>query len=128
MCFIFGLASLRAADAPGPLAPVLQSLVEKRIAPGVVVLVADKEKVLDLEVVGYASLEKKTPMRTDCLFWIASMTKTFASAALMMMVDEGKVNVIDAVEKYLPEFREQWLVAAWDGEHVGTVPRQELKC
>ncbi|MCX6911188.1 MAG: serine hydrolase [Verrucomicrobia bacterium] len=109
VCFLFGLASLHAADAPGPLAPVLQSLVDKRIAPGVVVLVADKEKVLDLEAVGYASLDAKTPMRTDCLFWIASMTKTFTAAALMMMVDEDKVNVSDPVEKYLPEFKGQMI-------------------
>ena len=112
VCFILGLVSLRAADAPGPLALVLQSLVDKRIAPGVVVLVADKEKVLVLEKAGYASLANKTPMHDDAVFWIASMSKSLTGAALMMLVDEGKVSLDDPVEKYLPEFKGQMVALA----------------
>ena len=100
---------LPASDAPGPLAPVLQSLVDKRIVSGVVALVANKDKVLDLEAAGCASLESKTPMRKDGVFWIASMTKTFTATALMMLVDEGKVRIDDPVEKYLPEFKGQMI-------------------
>jgi CubicO group peptidase (beta-lactamase class C family) len=100
---------LAAADAPGPLAPVLQSLVDKQIVSGVVTLVADREKVLDLEAAGCASLESKTPMRKDGVFWIASMTKTITATALMMLVDEGKVKIDDPVEKYLPEFKGQMI-------------------
>ncbi len=96
-----------ADDATGPLAPVLQSLVDKCIASGVVGLVADKEKVLDLEAAGCASLVTKTPMRKDSVFWIASMTKTITATALMMLVNEGKVKIDDPVEKYLPEFKGQ---------------------
>ena len=55
--FIVGLASLsHRADAPGVFAPALQSFVEKRIAPGVVTLAADREGVLSLDKAGYASL------------------------------------------------------------------------
>jgi CubicO group peptidase (beta-lactamase class C family) len=90
-----------------PIKTVLQSLVDKHIAPGVVTLVAGKDKVLDLEAAGYASLAGKTPMRKDAVFWIASMSKSLTGAALMMLVDEGKVSLDDAVEKYLPEFKDQ---------------------
>ena len=121
VCFILGLASLRADDAPGPLAPVLQPLVDKRIAPGVVVLVADKEKVLVLEKAGYASLANKTPMRDDAVFWIASMSKSLTGTALMMLVDEGKVSLDDPVEKYLPEFHGQ-MVAGPDGKDTPHPP------
>jgi CubicO group peptidase (beta-lactamase class C family) len=100
------LAQARAAD-PAPLAAVLQSAVDKHLVAGAVVLVADKERVLDLEAAGYASLSAKTPMKTDSLFWIASMSKSFTGAALMMLVDEGKVKLEDPVEKYLPEFKGQ---------------------
>src|SRR3954467_4720209 len=101
-----GLAAV-AAEKPGPLAPVLQPLVDRHVVAGVVVLVADKEKVLDLESVGVSSVEKKTPMKTDALFWIASMTKSMTGAALMILVDEGKLSLDDPVEKYLPEFNGQ---------------------
>jgi CubicO group peptidase (beta-lactamase class C family) len=103
-------ASAQAAE-PGPLASVLQAAVDKHEAAGTVVLVADKERVLDLEAAGFSSLSAKTPIKTDALFWIASMTKSFTGAALMMLVDEGKVNLDDPVEKYLPEFKGQMVAA-----------------
>ena len=74
--------------------------------------------MLDLEAVGYASLAAKVPMRTDNVFWIASMTKSLTAAALMMLVDEGKVNVSDAVEKYLPEFKGQKVAEGADRKDV----------
>jgi CubicO group peptidase (beta-lactamase class C family) len=98
------------AAEEGPLASVLQSTVDKHLVSGTVVLVANKERVLDLEAAGYASLSAQTPMKTDGLFWIASMTKSFTATALMMLVDEGKVKLDDPVEKYLPEFKGQMVV------------------
>ncbi len=79
---------------------------------------ASKDKVLDLEAIGYADIAAKRPMRTDSLFWIASMTKPMTATALMMLVDEGKVKVDDPVEKYLPEFKGQMVVAEQDQDHV----------
>jgi CubicO group peptidase (beta-lactamase class C family) len=67
--------------------------------------------VLALDAVGYADVAAKEPMRTDCLFWIASQSKPITAVALMMLVDEGKVHVDDPVEKYLPEFKGQWMRA-----------------
>src|SRR5437879_2848242 len=76
------------STAVGPLAPVLQALVDRHVVTGVVALVADKEKVLDVEAAGVSSLDTKAPMRTDALFWIASMTKSMTGTALMMLLDE----------------------------------------
>lgn len=45
----------------------------------------------------------KTPMREDAIFRIASMTKPFASLAIMMLSEEGKLSIADPVHKYLPE-------------------------
>src|SRR4051812_26167313 len=87
-----------------------------------VVLVADKEKVLDLEAVGVSSVEKKTPMKTDALFWIASMTKSVTGAALMMLLDEGKLSLDDAVEKYLPEFKGQLVAEQGKEPHAPRHP------
>jgi CubicO group peptidase (beta-lactamase class C family) len=57
-------------------------------------------------------------MNTDGLFWIASMSKPITATALMMLVDEGKLRLDDPVEKYLPEFRGQMVVAEKDKDHV----------
>ena len=85
----------------------LQPFIDNHSIAGAVVLVANKDKVLDLEAVGYSNVPDKKPMQTSDLFYIASQTKCFTAVALMMMMDEGKVNIDDPVEKYLPEFKGQ---------------------
>lgn len=91
--------------ASGPFAPMFQHYVDNSQISGAVFLVATIDKVLDEEAIGYGNLETHRPMKTNDLFWIASMTKPFTSTALMMLVDEGKLSVDDPVEKYLPEFK-----------------------
>jgi CubicO group peptidase (beta-lactamase class C family) len=95
---------------------VLQPFVDKHALAGAVTLVADKDKVLSLEAVGFADVAAKKPMSTDALFWIASQSKSITATALMMLVDEGKVKLDDPVEKYLPEFKGQWLRAYGDSQ------------
>ena len=69
-------------------------------------LVADKDKVLSVASVGYADIAAKSMMGADTLFWIASQSKPITAAALMMLLDEGKLKLDDPVEKYLPEFKD----------------------
>ncbi len=113
--------TLRADDAPvqtSRIAASLQPFVDDHALAGAVTLVASKDKVLDVGAVGFADIAAQKPMRTDCLFWIASMSKPITATALMMLVDEGKVNVDDPVEKYLPEFHGQMLAVEQDDNHA----------
>jgi CubicO group peptidase (beta-lactamase class C family) len=73
---------------------------------------------LTLEPVGFADVAAKKPMRPDTLFWIASQSKPITATALMMLVDEGKVRLDDPVEKYLPEFTDQWVAVERDQGHI----------
>src|SRR3974377_253085 len=68
---------------------------------GVVTLVARHGHVARLEAVGYKDLESKTPMRTDTIFRMASVTKPVTCAGIMILVDEGKLSLIDPAEKLL---------------------------
>ena len=106
-CSLVCFRLVQGSEMPGALAPVLQSFVEKKIAPGVVTLVANKDGVLALDKAGFASLTNRTLIRDDAVFWIASMSKSITATALMMLVDEGRVSLDDAVEKFLPEFKRQ---------------------
>ncbi len=96
----------------------VQTFVERNELAGAVMLVADKQRVLSHSTVGFADIAGNQPMQPDSLFWIASQSKPITAAALMMLVDEGKVNADDPVEKYLPEFRGQMVVAEKDDEHI----------
>ena len=104
--------------APGGLAAALQPYVNRHELAGAVTLVASKDKILDLETVGYADIRAKKPMTTDCLFWIASMSKPIAAVALMMLVDDGKVRLNDPVQKYLSRFDPKIMAVTSDEAHV----------
>lgn len=96
----------------------LQPFVDSHSLAGAVTLVANKDRVLSLDAVGYADVAAKKPMKTDALFWIASQSKPITATALMILVDEGKVNLDDPVQKYLPEFQGQWLAVEQDSDHM----------
>jgi CubicO group peptidase (beta-lactamase class C family) len=91
------------AESPKSIAGSLQSFIDNRSIAGAVALVADKDQILSLDTVGFADLEQNKPMRSEDLFWIASMTKPVTATAVLMLQDEGKLSVDDSVEKYLPE-------------------------
>src|ERR1700734_3297343 len=93
------------------IASAIQPFVDHHQIAGAVLLVATKDKVLTCEAVGFSDVNARKPMATDELFAIASMSKPVATTALMMLVDEGKVQVDDPVEKYLPEFKGQMFIA-----------------
>src|SRR5512137_2992725 len=86
---------------------------------GVVAIIADKTgKVHYQNLLGYADVEAKKPIREDNLFWIASMTKMFAGASIMMLADEGKVSLDDPVTKFIPQLEKWMVVAEKDPSHV----------
>ena len=117
--FVVSLPAPAEDSAPAKgVAAVLQPFVDKHALAGAVTLVADKDKVLSLDAVGFADIADKKAMPTDALFWIASQSKPITAAAFMMLVDEGKVKLDDPIEKYLPEFKGQWLTAERDNEHM----------
>lgn len=82
----------------------MQELISKHEIAGAVTVVVTKDKVVHLESTGFADVATKKPVSPDTLFWIASMTKPITGAAILMLQDEGKLNVADPVAKYLPEF------------------------
>jgi CubicO group peptidase (beta-lactamase class C family) len=87
----------------------LQPFVDRHALAGAVALVADRDKVLSLEAVGFADVAGKKALKTDALFWIASQSKPITAAALMMLVDAKKVKLDDPVSKYVPEFSDLWV-------------------
>ena len=104
--------------ADAPVTAALQPFVDSHALAGAVTLVADKDRTLSLRAVGFADVTGRRPMRTDALFWIASQSKAMTAAALMLLADEGRLNLNDPVEKYLPEFHGQWLAVEQDDAHL----------
>jgi CubicO group peptidase (beta-lactamase class C family) len=83
-----------------------QGDVDKGAIPGAVVLLARNGKLVYLQAIGYQDREKRTLMKTNAIFRMASMTKPITSVAVMMLAEEGKIDLIAPVNQYLPEFKD----------------------
>ncbi len=97
----------------------MQKFVDAGTAAGFVTLAAVKGKVVPLSAVGYQDLETKTPMRTDTIFEVMSLTKAVTAASILTLVDEGKISLVDPVEDYVPEFK---------GQLDATLPERQGAC
>ena len=72
--------------------------------PGAAVLVARGDRVLFRAARGLADMDRRTPLSPDHLFRIGSVTKQFAAAGLLKLVEHGKVRLDDPLTKYLPGY------------------------
>ena len=72
--------------------------------PGAAVLIVKDGQVLLRKGYGLASLELGVPMRPDRVFEIASLTKQFTAAAVLLLQERGKLSVSDDITKYLPDY------------------------
>ena len=79
--------------------------VEARDISGAVTIVARRGRVVHFEAHGLMDIEAKKPMTKDALFRLASSSKPITAAAILMMMEEGKLKLTDAVGKYIPEFK-----------------------
>ena len=81
---------------------MLQGYVDRREIPGAVALVARNGKIAYHKSFGLRDVEASAPMRNDVIFRIASMTKPIASAALMMLWEEGAFQLRDRLPNACP--------------------------
>lgn len=102
------------------LTQALQTEIEQQRLPGAVAMVARKGKLVYAQAFGKLNNGSDAPMQLDSVFRIYSMTKPLVSTALMMLVEDGKVQLTDPVSKYLPTFKSPMVsVAAHDPLYNG---------
>jgi CubicO group peptidase (beta-lactamase class C family) len=78
--------------------------VQRGEIAGIVTLIARHGRIVHDSAIGYADLEARRKMETGTLFRYYSMTKPIASVALMMLYEQGRVQLTDPLSKYIPEF------------------------
>ncbi len=72
--------------------------------PGATVLVAQAGRIVYHKAFGLANLEAQTPMRTDHVFRIGSITKQFTAVAILQLVEQGKLSLKDTLTKFIPDY------------------------
>jgi CubicO group peptidase (beta-lactamase class C family) len=90
--------------------------------PGAVVLIADRDSVLDKIVVGFQDIAEGLPMSEGTIFRLYSMSKPITSVATMMLVEDGSLALDQAVDEILPDFKDMRVYESGTLDDLVTVP------
>lgn len=86
----------------------VRDFMAERHIPGAAVAIMKNGKVIKIKGYGRASLEHNVPVITDTVFEIGSVSKQMTAAAIMLLVEEGKVSLDEKISAYLPSTPDTW--------------------
>jgi len=101
---LLGAIVLRADDVDS----YIQTQMQRQHIPGLTLAVVTNGVMLKTTAYGLANVELGVPTRTDTVFQIQSVTKTFTATAVMMLVGEGKLSVEDKLTAHFDGLPESW--------------------
>jgi CubicO group peptidase (beta-lactamase class C family) len=111
VCFIFFIASVSAARAPATPDAVTEYVnaeMQRQHIPGLSLLVARSGKIVRAEGFGLSNVELQVPVKPETVFQSGSVGKQFTATAVMMLVEEGKIGLDDALTKYFKDAPATW--------------------
>ena len=117
-----GMSSARLAG----IRPALEREVAEKRIPGAVVAIQRRGTLVHLDAIGVRDPATGAPMRADCIFSVASMTKLMVSVAIMMLYEEGRLLLSDPASKYLPELAGMKVAKSLDGPLVTIAAHREF--
>ena len=92
------------------IADLLQEMVETQFVTGINCMVLQDGQEQCYYEAGFQDSANQIPIARNTIFRLYSMTKPITSAAVMMLLEEGKLDLLEPVQKYLPGFRNQCVV------------------
>ncbi|HET9634349.1 MAG TPA: serine hydrolase domain-containing protein, partial [Gemmatimonadaceae bacterium] len=104
----------------------LQSYIDKKEMAGAVALVLRDGRPVYEKAVGWADKEAGRRMTTDAIFRIASQSKAITSTAVLMLVEEGKINLDDPVSRFIPQFAHTTVATRADTGRVITPAKRQI--
>ncbi len=104
LIFLFFSVAARADEVDNY---IRSQLIERHI-PGAAIAVIKDGKIIKSEGYGLASVEFDVPVTRETMFEIGSVSKQITAAAIMLLVEDGKINLDDKISKYLPDTPDAW--------------------
>ncbi len=117
-----GLSQERLAD----ITALMQKHVDEKKLAGAVAVVARRGKVAYLQSIGKQDMETDIDMDTNTIFRIASMTKPITSVAVLILYDDGLIQLDDPVSKFIPEFNKPTVLAQGQQRKDAVPAKQEI--
>ena len=99
----------------------LQEHIDERDIAGVVAAVSRDGKVVYFESLGLMDIASDKPMQKDTLFRTYSMTRQVTTIAALILYDQGKFEMNDPIQLYLPEFKDQTVLLSSDSLDISEV-------
>lgn len=86
----------------------VKSQMRERHVPGAAIAVIKSGKIVKMQGYGLANTELNVPVTKDTVFEIGSVSKQMTAAGIMLLVQDGKINLDEKISKYLPNTPENW--------------------
>ena len=102
------LSSAALAQSTDKVDDYVQGVMKERKIPGIALLVVQDNKVVLSKGYGFSNVELQVPVKPETVFQSGSMGKQFTAAAVMMLVEEGKIGLEDPLTKYFLEAPAAW--------------------
>ncbi|HEX9165600.1 MAG TPA: serine hydrolase domain-containing protein, partial [Gemmatimonadales bacterium] len=110
----------------GRIDGLMREAVDSGRIPGAAVLVLRRGKIAYQGAWGWADREAGRKMTTDAIFRIASQSKAITSVAVMMLLEEGRLTLNDAVSRWIPAFKDAMVATASDTGRVLTPVKRPI--
>ena len=109
---LMALVCCACAQLPGPQSGAVDDYMKAEIAkrhiPGAALIVIQHGQIVKVQGYGVSNLEHDTPVIPDTVFELASVTKQFTAAAIMLLVEENKIGLDDPISRYLADTPDTW--------------------
>ena len=82
--------------------------MQKQKIPGIALAIVKNGKISYAKGYGYSNVEHRVPVKVETVFQSGSVGKQFTSAAVMLLVEDGKINLGDKIGVYFPDAPQAW--------------------
>jgi CubicO group peptidase (beta-lactamase class C family) len=105
---VIGMASAQNSQPPDPIAQYVTAEMQRQHVPGVALLVSREGKPVRAQGFGLSNVELQVPVKPETIFQSGSMGKQFTATGIMLLVEEGKINLDDSITKYFKDAPPAW--------------------
>ncbi len=103
-----GVTRTTAPDAPDAIDKYIAHEMARQHIPGLALGIYVNGRIVRAQGYGLSNVELDVPVKSATIFQSGSVGKQFTSAAIMMLVEEGKIGLDDSLPKYLPDAPPTW--------------------
>jgi CubicO group peptidase (beta-lactamase class C family) len=108
LLLLFASSSLAQESVESKVDAFIKSEMTKQKIPGVSLAVVRDGKIILAKGYGLANVEHQIPVKPETIFQSGSMGKQFTATAVMMLMEEGKLNLDDKISKYFSDVPTAW--------------------